>query len=275
MMKIWKQCILPIVLIFLLTACGASGGVCPSADDKIDDLPLKVETEHFKVYCEGEDAETASGITQMLEGRYDELLTLFETTLTAKTTILIFPDRDTFRAAVVERGVPEDWEMDDRLGGVTVIDKENESQIFLLSGRVFGNLGTQEACEQTALHEFIHIIVGHINPNLSSHLLGEGIATYMSGQKESLKVETNMWQAYQFDLIYPAEDLDRMYDSGETTADVHIFGCSFVEYIVETYGFDSLLALIRETGDWDYEAIFGVSPEEFHQGWISFVAENY
>ena len=248
-----------LLTIPLLTAC----------TKREEGLPKQSETEHFIFYAEKEDLPLVDSASEVLEARYDELLQKFHATLSGKTSILIFPDREAYRQGFASKGAPESWELPD--SWLLGIAWQEDDTIYLLSSRALKTLSTDDSFEKTAIHEFTHMINYSINPELPSYL-EEGIAGYIAEEKVLYKVEATMRWLYNTDRFPTIRELTLMDD---TVEGFYAVSYSYIEYIVETYGFEKVLEIMKASGDFSYLSYFDCTEAEFCDGWIQFVAENY
>ena len=258
---LFPLCLIFVLLLTLFPGCGKS----------MYNLPEKMETAHFVAYCSPEDTDHVQICLDALEDRYDELLTAFGVTFLEKPTIYFHTDEEIFQSAMQDEGAPEGYEVPYWVAGMAFPDGH---RIHFRANQVFRKDSTDEIISSSAVHEFIHLILYEINESIPDYL-NEGIASYMSGQKEFLNVEAYMYQAYNVDLIPTVREfrLMNLGNSGEHGG-LYQFSYSYVEYVVETYGFDKLLSLIP-LQDISYPTEFGVTEQEFHDGWIAFVRDHY
>lgn len=112
--------------------------------------------------------------------------------------------------------------------------------------------------------------------------LGEGIATYEAEQKPERS------SAYKKFKISISKDkllslgkmgiFDLLEEDERNLA--YIESYTVIEYIVDTYGHDKLVEILKAKRDYKHmdqitDEVLGVSYEEFKVGWMNFVKEKY
>ncbi len=134
-------------------------------------------------------------------------------------------------------------------------------------------------------HEFVHVITLQMTRNRMPRWLSEGISVYEEhegrpewGRKESLELT----KAFHEGKILGMRELNDGFTKASSTADLsfaYYQSYLVVEYIVEHYGFDDLLVLIRQySGSRDMETIFlntfKQSLDEFEIGFFDWIEQR-
>jgi hypothetical protein len=119
-----------------------------------------------------------------------------------------------------------------------------------------------------ATHEFAHIVTLLINPGFANNprWLWEATALYVNGERVDPRTLGYMTSGQPPTLQALNSDI---------TASVQIYqvGYTLAEFVVETYGRDALLRLVRANGD--LAAVLGLTPARFERDWYAFVQARY
>ena len=120
---------------------------------------------------------------------------------------------------------------------------------------------------QNAEHEFAHVVTLNINHNISNNprWLWEAVAVYEA--KEFFEPAS---LSYMSPGIPTLDQLDVAYDQGFW---VYQVGYVLIEYVVETWGMDTVIALIRAHGD--VAGVLGITVAEFEGGWHAWLEREY
>jgi len=125
--------------------------------------------------------------------------------------------------------------------------------------------------EAPALHVFTQLIVHYINPRAPFWLI-QGVSVYESGWLTFDKIKQvvcnrkNDLDAYSIFRIPLDDDLFKINDGYELTY-------TFIEYIVITYGKETLIDYIKSPDL--IRSIFSCTEEEFWSNWVKFVISRY
>ena len=122
------------------------------------------------------------------------------------------------------------------------------------------------------LHEFVHILSVAINPTISNNprWLWESVAIYQAGQVRSGLAGID----YVAEGDYPTiEELTVGFNEANEARNIYQFGYVISEYIVETWGTEGLVSLIRSNGD--IPETLGISEPQFNALWHAFMEEHY
>lgn len=258
--------IIPLILVLLLAV-----SLFSACKKSAYGLPERKETEHFIAYYSSENAQNVQISLDGLEERYDDLLTTFDVSFSEKPEIFFHIDEESFEIAMQDEGAPEGYEIPYWIIGMAFPD---DNRIHFRASQVFRKDSTPETIKSSAVHELTHLVLYHINDMIPPYL-NEGIASYMADQKEYLGVESYLYQAYNRDMIPTVRELNLMNlgNSGERSG-IYQYSYSYVEYVAETYGFEKLLEIIP-LQTISYPTEFGVTEQEFHDGWVQFVRDHY
>lgn len=121
-------------------------------------------------------------------------------------------------------------------------------------------------------HEMIHMFHEHLSVDMenTSRWFGEGIAVYLSNQhKYEDEFKNPVIEGVLNNKISSVEDINNdvmlCYD----------WGWSLVEYIDETYGFDTVLNIIRNCGSTDVVGFMKEDKVEFKNKWKNWLLIKY
>lgn len=216
----------------------------------LDDMEV-FETPHFSIHHEGLAPGTLNDIQDRMESKSQPLRDFFGLGEAAKGTIVVYSDIDRFQRAylgLILSVVYGDW----AAGGAY------QHMVLLTSPEQPGSDQTYESMLDILLHEYVHTLVYSINDR-ADIWLDEGLATYLSGQEDELP-ET----LPDFDAMESQSMGDFVDHNG------YAVGRGYVEYLVETYGSDQVVQLVRTN---DYEAQFGKSKRKVHDEWVESVGD--
>ena len=156
--------------------------------------------------------------------------------MAGKVKIEIYPDLKAYHAAVGRPDAP-DWSVGSVSGfGIKMVSPLNS-----------GGVHTYEAMLQIITHEFTHVVERTLNPNMGTSLrwLWEGTATYEAKQING--VSNTVKSKIQSNSIPSLKQLE-----GSSTEFGNLGGYQFsytiAEYIIKTYGYNKLRALIIQSG---------------------------
>lgn len=138
-----------------------------------------------------------------------------------------------------------------------------------------------EAGRAPVAHEVTHLV----SPKFSAYSLSEGLACYAHNRFASnpkytegihKAIKEYMTEEYSYVLdnigINDKDVFDVYFSYKEERWIFYVYSHSFTQYIIDTYGLDSYMALYASecTKD-DYEQLFGTNREILIQEWVSFV----
>lgn len=122
---------------------------------------------------------------------------------------------------------------------------------------------THDTIVNATLHELVHSIVYHINPDLS-YFWDNGLATYLAGQiPEKAEITSR-----------PIPSLEDMHtENGLIFGEMggYAFSYNYIEYMDKTYGWEKVVAYASGKGT--YEEIFNKSEEAVYKDWCKSIKE--
>jgi len=243
------------VICFILSLCFLFLMGCEGNDFKIQQ-----ETEHFIFFSYDQDKECLENIAKNLEDNYDRITEDLGYKSTEKIKVHIYPDQDSFHQAIGRPDAP-DW----------VVGTADQERVIMVSPLNPGSTHNYNGMLKVAIHEFTHVITTRINPSFPNRdpFLTEGIAMYEARQMDA-NYATLVDRLVNTDKVPSLEELRfnlYNYNSGYALA------CTFVEYMVDTYGREVIGQIIENPGK--TEEILGVSQQELEQGWREYLSDNY
>jgi tetratricopeptide (TPR) repeat protein len=139
--------------------------------------------------------------------------------------------------------------------------------------------------QEIVWHEFTHVITLQMTRNRLPRWLSEGISVYEEHQGRpewGRKQDMELLKAVQENRILPMKNLNEGFSKAESPEDLgfaYYQSSLVVEYIVETYGFDSLKGLITQYGtpkdaEDIFVTVFQDSLASFEQGFISWLHDK-
>ena len=145
------------------------------------------------------------------------------------------------------------------------------TNVLLTSPANPGSVHDWDSMLQVAIHEIVHAYNYILNNNMPLWI-NEGIATYLSNQNpRELGFIIPMEAFYQGAIPTPEDTRtsNRIRFSGMAG---YQFSFTFIEYLHETFCWDSVLTLARTNS---FEEAFGKDENAIFEGWVEFVKDNY
>lgn len=209
------------------------------------------ETEHFTIYYESLTPQTLADIESKLEINVGDLYTFFAFDTPQKGKIVVYKDVDSFQRAYLGfllRLVYGDWAS----GGAY------KEMVLLTSPENPGSAHTYNDTLDIIVHEYVHTLVYHLN-NQPRIWLDEGLATYLAGQE--VKNLPSVIPSYETTLSQSLNDF--------VNAEGYAFAYTYIDYLVETYGREKVVALVKSN---DFQTSFSKSEHEIYEEWIAYLS---
>ena len=225
-------------------------------------LNLRKETQHFIINYAEIDKTCIEKVSYVLENNYNRITIVFNQKLQEKLTIEIYWDINQLHIALGLPNAP-DW-----IRGGTGVDKiVIASPLNPPPGSQFDNV------LNTAVHEFMHIIVNKINDH-TPRWLNEGIACYEAKDNNENWIRETINNGLVNNTVPTFNDLDTGEDF-ETffTRNGYQYSYTIVESIIEEFGYDKLYNLIKLPNN--FVDIFGITEEQLQSKWIEYIRKNY
>ncbi len=147
-----------------------------------------------------------------------------------------------------------DWYIGDNIG----------TNVILTSPANPGKAHDYQTVKSAVLHEVVHRYISVINPNVQLWLT-EGAALYLSNGEPFYKDYLNYMHTPTYEETLTKNPIKFANAGGYT------FAHTYIEYIDVTYGWESVLELIKTC---DYPEELKISQEELYLEWVSYI-QNY
>ncbi len=127
---------------------------------------------------------------------------------------------------------------------------------------------TRLSAQREAVHEFVHVATLNMNPDFGNNprWLWEALAQYLAGEF----VNPSASGVFDDGTCPSLVRLNSPFDNGGM---IYATGYLLVDFIEKTWGFDSVVEMVRNNGD--LESTLGVDATQFEQRWCEFVGEAY
>lgn len=225
-------------------------------------LSLIKETQHFIIYYSEIDSTCIDNVSDVLENNYNRIVINFNQKLQEKLIIEIHSDLNQLHIALGFPNAPN-WIR----GGLGVGKIAIASPLNPPPGSKFDNV------INTAVHEFVHIIINKINGD-TPRWLNEGIACYEAKDNDENWIRKTVENGLLNNMIPTFKDLDTGEDF-ETFFKLNGYQYSYtiVESIINLFGYEKLHNLIKSPNS--FVEIFGITEGELQDKWINYIKENY
>lgn len=225
-------------------------------------LNLTKETPHFLICYNEVDTACIDKVSDLLENSYERITTIFNRQIQEKLTIEIHSDLNNLHIALGFPNAP-DWIR----GGIGTGKIVIASPLNPPPGSKFDNV------VNTAVHEFVHIIVNKINKDIP-RWLNEGIACYEAKDNDENWINTAVEYGLINNMIPTFKDLDTGEDF-ETffKRNGYQYSYTIVELIIQKFGYDKLYNLIKSPNN--FLGILGITENQLQNKWIEYIKKNY
>ena len=216
-----------------------------------------LEDERIRLYYLPGDEKGANEVFDLLNAKSDEIYKKMNFTNPEQIEVNLYPTQ--WQLAIREAGfatliIAPQWHIGD----------SHDGNIMMVSPYTPVRVHTHDSILLATLHELVHSIVFHINPELS-YFWDNGLATYLSGQTPEEGMLSSM----------PVPSIADMHtDNGLVFGNMggYAFSYDYIEFLEQTYGWDKVVAYA--SGNGDYEAVFGFSEEEIYGQWVQSLAQS-
>lgn len=223
---------------------------------------FKKETQHFIIYYTEFDRTCIDKVSDVLENNYNRITSNLKEQLENRLIIEIYPDLNKLHIAL---GFPDapDWIRGGLGAGKIVI----ASPLNPPPGSKFDNV------LNTAVHEFVHIIVNRINQH-TPRWLNEGIACFEAKDNNEKWIKETVKNGLTSNMLPSFKDLDTGEDF-ETffNRNGYQYSYTIIESIVEQFGYEKLYKLIKLPDN--FMDVFDLTESELQDKWIEYIKRNY
>ena len=215
-------------------------------------------TDYYKFNYSKNDEDLIVVLEEYLNQKYEDIFNFFDSSLQKEQVeINIIPTKKEFdEIAKKIRGVDSipNWSIgishDNKIEYVSLHDYKNTAHAFSEDKY----LEKLDYYKKTILHEYVHFVTGLYlkknNCDYPAKFLNEGIATYLSGQKDGIEIP------FKFkieDILESKSSYDAWY--------------LLTKYIIEEYGKEYFLELLRdrETAEKEASRLFEETKEYYEK----------
>lgn len=226
-----------------------------------DSLKLEKESRHFAFYAEKGDIEVLDPLAITLENNYARITDRLGIQIGKKIRVKVFPDLESFHAAIQYPDAP-DW----------VVGSCIDDELLMVSPLRPGSMHTYESVMQVIVHEFAHIAVYYARAEKGFTTfptwLNEGYAQYEAGQiNDRVRKSVKTSLAGKAPPTWARLGAASMMEFGSMNG--YGLSVTIVEFLVDTYGMDKLVLLIKEPEQ--IQSIYGLSTEALEKQWIEYI----
>ncbi len=254
----------PIVLSMLSLAIFVFLTIPKLAGQNTESLSLATESQHFAFYTTEGDIDVLDSLAIILENNYDRITNRLGIQIEKKIDVKVFPDVKSFHDAIDYPDAP-DWVVGSCIG----------DEILMVSPLNPGSVHTYESLMQVIVHEFVHIAVYYACGNkVVAELpkwLNEGYAQYEAGQ-----VNDHIRNSVESSLRKNVPPTWTQLNTASAMEFGHMNGyglsVTIVEFLIDTYGFEKLVLLIKEPGN--IETIYGLPENTLEKQWVQYITHG-
>ena len=239
-----------ILLILLINIAACTKETVNSPQD--ESIPETTPTNFTFVLYDGLTKDITAPILQKLEDNYARVLGDLKVEKMDPVKIQIWNNETEFQNVIKRDLGTNFW------GATGYVYSKNDVRVL--------NRGSTA---QIALHEFCHAVSIYVNSRIGNNprWLWEAVAIYESGELVNPK-SVSYLAAGNFPTL---NELNTDYNSGNQK--IYSVGYTLSEYIIQNWGKDKYVDLIRSNGD--VQSSLGVSVQQFEAGWKDFVTKKY
>ncbi|MCH5186500.1 MAG: hypothetical protein J1F64_10335 [Oscillospiraceae bacterium] len=247
---VFKLVIIPVLICIVTSSCGG---------DTKGGFDLQKESEYCKFYCMQELAADIDKLADTLDGSYRVFSRHLNTKMSDKISVTIYPDIKSFREVVAKKeGIKEseipDWVCTySTAEGIDMISPDNKEYTRNPANITLG-----------ASSELCRVLIYNISKKAPNYLV-EFIPRY----------ETDLYYGVMEDVVQRMNDgtfptIDMVLEPDAEYYTLSHF--TFVEYLIESYGYDGIKELIKNS---DIEKYLEKSKEELEKEWYEYVRLAY
>jgi hypothetical protein len=251
----------PVVLNMLSIAIFVFLTIPKLAGQNTDSLGLAKESQHFAFFSTKGDIGVLDSLAIILENNYARITNRLGIQIEKKINVKVFPDIKSFHVAINYPDAP-DWVVGSCIG----------DELLMVSPLNPGSIHTYESLMQVIVHEFVHIAVYYaIGNKVVTGLpkwLNEGYAQYEAGQiNEYIRKSVESSLREKLPPTWAQLNTASAMEFGHMNG--YGLSVSIVEFLVDTYGIDKLVSLIKEPEN--IETIYGLPENTLEKQWIQYV----
>jgi hypothetical protein len=259
---IWKEgeTVFPLILNRTIDTI-ESKTIHDYAKENAINLVLQKTSEHFDIYSCNPDQKVLDDVVKVLEENYDRITIRLQTKFTEKIRVFVYPNTKTFHSAMYMTYAP-DW----------FVGAAGINELKMVSPLNPGSAHTYASLMQAIVHELVHAAVLNVRGERGlvglPKWLNEGYAFYEAHQMTDEM--RRIVKIHAMDKTIPTFvqlDIASSVEFGNMNG--YAFSTTIIEFLVNTYGFQKLLKLIREPENID--TIYGLSKEDLEKQWVQYI----
>ncbi len=230
------------------------------AIDVDSQLNQKLETDDFEIWYALIDSVEARGIFNSFKENYDSLSNKFKLSDLEKLKVKIYPNKLHYAIGI---------NLPDRMSSLLTATEYGPNMIMMGSPRALLNTPYYEmTISKGILHEFVHVLHRNYSDNaFNTGWLYEGLAIYATKCCHNFEPHEIRYFKKKKRLSFKKINSDMMmkkkYEAGPF----------IVEFIDNVYGWDTLIALMKE--DADFQTVLGKSQDEIEKEFYDHLERKY
>jgi hypothetical protein len=256
--KKWVKLFVSIIGISIIL-CG-----CDKKNNSIEvnetSLVRQVKTQNFIFYSVDKDKKCIDDLSKELEDNQKVITNKLKVKIDDKIKVQIYPDIKSLHVAMNIADAND-----------SIVGTGWGNELKIVSPLNPGTIHNYDSVKKALVHEFTHVVISKINNNINEipAWLNEGIATYEAKQMNE-KAREFIKQRVSENKIPSFENITKGFNTPDGS---HIFSYTIAEFLVNNYGYDRMIDILKTPKD--LEKILGVSIYEFEKQWFSYLKENY
>jgi hypothetical protein len=239
-------------ILAVAAGCGQHAGTGPSPSATTSErLAVALTTAHFRILAGTADPAVLRSVADALESNYARITTELRTGDISATDVWVWQDSSSFYSDMQQ----------------TIGQLYQGSTGWVRGAHAVSVLVTSNT-PLHAVHEFSHVVSMAVNASIANNprWLWETVALYENRQFVD-PASLEYMRAGRFPTL---AELDSDFNAARQIYDL---GFVLGEFVVTTWGMDSLLGLIRSNGR--LEQTLGISSGEFEQRWHAWLRSRY
>ena len=237
---------------------------CDSKDNSIEvngiTLEKQVKTQNFIFYSKDEDKKCIDDLSRELDDNQKFITNKLKVKIDSKIKVQIYPDIKSLHVA-----------MDMVNANDSIVGTGWGDELKIVSPLNPGTIHNYDTVKKVLTHEFTHVVISKINNNINAipAWLNEGIATYEVKQLNE-KAREFIKQRVSENKIPSFESLTKGFNTPDGS---HIFSYTIAEFLVNKYGYDKIIDILKTPEG--LEKVLETSISDFEKQWICYLKENY
>lgn len=255
-----KLFVFSIMMLLIGTACNASRPTAPlppsSTSTSTNRLALMAKADLLSVWATEADRQTALDILVAIQSNAVHICSELQTECQFEVTVEVYADQSAF----------DEYVMNPSMRGFFAISGEgNRIQMVSPAHPAPHDINYEDGV-LIAVHEFAHLALDEINPEIPTWL-DEGTAIYLGSHTPYTTV---CQYVFPFDMVPSFDEFTHHYDDIQAP---DLFAYTAVDFIVSEFGIEKLNLLLR--GPDDLEKVLGISRTTFEEAWHQFMRTHY